>query len=1338
MERPAYGGRGGFWPGILLLWALLGTVLALGAQARPARGKKVVFIAGKKSHGPGEHEYEKGCRLLARCLESSPNLKGIRTEVCADGWPEDPRTLDDADSIVIFCDGSDHSEADHPLLQGDRLAVLGRAMARGAGLVLLHYTLFVPSKRGGPEFLDWAGGYFDYETGTAANHWYSKIRTAATEPAPATPGHPVSRGLQPFPLREEYYYGMRFREGDRRLTPILTTPLPDEPGPQTVAWAVQRQDGGRGFAYTGGHFHANWEVEGLRKMVLNGIAWTARREVPQGGVQSVVSDEPSSKETLRALILTGRHHPAHDWRATTEALKEGIGRDRRFQFDVWEDPERLATEDLSRYDLLIQNYNNWERPGLSEAAREKLLRFVRDGKGLVVLHFANGAFLDWPDYRRLSRRTWIEGTSGHDPYGPFRVEIGKGDHPITRGIPAYNTTDELYFKQQGELPAEPLVFARSRVTGQEEPLAFVYEEGKGRVFQILLGHDAQAVRTGGTAALIRRGAAWVARREPADLPVEATPAARLAEGRFGKALNPSGATVTAASKPAYQGPPLTVECWTKLQGKSGFNILVANGPKESSAHWEIYTTAGTGTFSAYLPGVKPSAIDSGVPIVDGQWHHVAMSYTPGRVRLFVDARAVADQAVSPGTGTPLPGPLYFGAYPPQGLGCDGLIDEVRITRSAREIVRVPEAPPEVEEETLGLWRFDTLDGGRLPDASRENNPALAGSGLSGPEPAKVTQTGPASFPVVRSSVDWANVGNDKGGMRYSPLKQINRENVKNLEVAWVYHSGDGGPANATTLECTPIVVEGVMYLTTAQVSIAALDAATGRELWKFNARGGGVNRGVAYWSDRKPGGQRRILSGLADGRLISLDARTGKPDEGFGKGGSVDLRAGIERDISRVPYGCSSAPMVFEDRVMLPFLSSESQPGAPGDIRAFDVRTGKEAWRFHTVPRPGEVGNETWEGDSWKERAGVNPWSGFTLDDQRGILFCGTGSAASDFYGADRKGRNLFANCTLALDARTGKRLWHFQTLHHDLWDHDLPCPPVLVQVEHGGRKIPAAAQVTKTGYLFLFNRRTGEPLFPVEERPVPASDVAGEQAWPTQPFPVKPPPFSRQSIGEDDLSNISPETNASVREKFRHLRGGPAFTPPSVPGTVTIPGFHGGATWSGASFDPGSGLLYVNSNNVPNVTTLVKLPAGVPPYNFTGYFRFLDENGYPAVKPPWGNLTAIDLSRGEIAWQVVLGEFPELTARGVPQTGTENFGGTIVTAGGLVFIGGTKDEKFHAFDKRTGRLLWDYKLDAGGYATPCTYSVNGRQFVVIAAGGGGKLGTKSGDGFVAFALPRR
>jgi quinoprotein glucose dehydrogenase len=621
-----------------------------------------------------------------------------------------------------------------------------------------------------------------------------------------------------------------------------------------------------------------------------------------------------------------------------------------------------------------------------------------------------------------------------------------------------------------------------------------------------------------------------------------------------------------------------------------------------------------------------------------------------------------------------------------------------------------------------------------------------------------------------AQTDWPNVGNDKGGLRYSALKQINRDNVKKLRVAWTYRTGDAGPENKTMIECTPLVMNGVMYLTTAKVRVVALDAASGRELWKFDPfvsvpttneiypAGNGVNRGVAYWEGASAdprltksasgaqlvqgnGKLKRILLATSDGRLLSLDARTGQLDPAFGNKGTVDLREGLgtelQRAARRITYGATAPPAIFDNVVVVGIsLGDGPPPHVPGDVRAFDVRTGKELWRFHTVPRPGEFGHETWAKDSWQNRGGANAWSGATVDTKRGWVFVSTGSAAFDFYGGDRLGDNLFANCVIALDARTGKRIWHYQIVKHDIWDYDLPAPPALVTVTHKGKKIDAVAQVTKTGYVFLLDRQTGKPLFDVEERAVPASDVPGEQTAATQRFPTKPPALVPQAFTEEMATNISPEARAHVLNQLKTLRHGSIFMPITLQPTVVLPGLFGGFSWAGASFDPETGTLYANTNNIPRLMKLVATPDKPYPYRISSYDRFNDAEGYPAVKPPWGMLNAIDLNRGEIRWQRVLGELSALTQRGIPPTGTENLGGTIVTAGGLVFVAATKDEKFRAFDKKTGELLWEHQLPAAGYATPSVYEINGKQMVVIAAGGGGKLLTKSGDSFVAFALP--
>ena len=586
--------------------------------------------------------------------------------------------------------------------------------------------------------------------------------------------------------------------------------------------------------------------------------------------------------------------------------------------------------------------------------------------------------------------------------------------------------------------------------------------------------------------------------------------------------------------------------------------------------------------------------------------------------------------------------------------------------------------------------------------------------------------------------EWPVYGGDPAGTRYSPLDQINRGNVRQLQVAWTWHSRDKRDDPPSTMECNPIVVDGVMYVTTALIRACALEAATGKVIWTFNpfseGEAHGVNRGVTYWSE---GMDKRILF-VSDSLLYALDAATGTPIKSFGNAGRVDLHRDLDREVAGQLVGATTPGVVYKNLLILGSYVNEG-PGhsAPGHIRAYDVRTGRREWIFHTIPHPGEFGHETWGGDSWETAGGANNWGGMTLDPERGLVFLATGSPAFDFYGGDRVGQNLFGNTVLALDALTGKRVWHFQTLHHDLWDNDLPCAPNLVTIEREGIKIDAVAQVTKTGMVYVLDRQNGEPVFGVEEGSAPESDLEGEQPWPTQPFPLAPPPFARQDFTEDLLTDISPEAHDYALNIFRASRAGKIFMPPSKKGTLVFPGFHGGANWSGASVDPLTGILYVNSNELPWLLTMIDAPPGAGfPYDHTGYHRFLDQEGYPAIKPPWGRLNAIDLNRGTILWQVTLGEFPELTERGLPPTGTENFGGTIVTAGGLVFIGATKDEKFRAFDKESGKILWEYQLEAGGYATPSTYEVDGKQYVVIAAGGGGKLGTHSGDSFVAFSLP--
>lgn len=641
-----------------------------------------------------------------------------------------------------------------------------------------------------------------------------------------------------------------------------------------------------------------------------------------------------------------------------------------------------------------------------------------------------------------------------------------------------------------------------------------------------------------------------------------------------------------------------------------------------------------------------------------------------------------------------------------------------------------------------------------------------------------------------------------------------------LDVAWRFDSEESGG-----LQTSPIEIDGVLYGLTPTQKVFALQAATGQLLWKFDSgiKGTQPDRGLTFWSD---GRDRRILVGVLN-FVYALDAATGKPIPNFGKDGRIDLREDLGRDPASQAIYMTSPAVTYKDLMIVGGRESETLPASPGDIRAYEVRTGKLRWSFHTIPHPGEFGSDTWPKDAWKTSGAANNWAGMTVDAARGIVYAPTGSAAFDFYGADRLGEDLFANCLIALNAETGERIWHFQGVRHDLWDRDFPSPPVLLSVEHNGRKIDAVAQTSKQGFVYLFDRTSGAPLYPLDCRNYPPSNVPGESAAPQQCLPSKPAPFARQMLSENLLSKRTPEIHQWALDKFRTFRSEGQFVPFSLgKDTVVFPGFDGGAEWGGPAVDPETGILYVNANDLAwtgalaentdsNATKALytsqcsvchrETMAGSPPaipsllgvgdrlsrtevgttiengkgrmpgfsipddvqfdalvdyvisggkeregkevisagptppalkYHFTGYRRFYDPDGYPAVVPPWGTLSAINLNTGEYVWEIPLGEYPELAAKGVKNTGTENYGGPLVTSGGLLFIGATNyDKKFHAFDKSTGALLWEATLPFAGNATPITYELNGRQFVVIAAGGGKDPKSKSGGVYVAFAL---
>ena len=702
---------------------------------------------------------------------------------------------------------------------------------------------------------------------------------------------------------------------------------------------------------------------------------------------------------------------------------------------------------------------------------------------------------------------------------------------------------------------------------------------------------------------------------------------------------------------------------------------------------------------------------------------------------------------------------------------------------------------------------------------------------------------------------WPTYAGSKDGNRYSSNTQITPENVTQLQIAWTYSSQDKDTGNRSQNQCNPIMIDGVLYGTTPALKLFALNAATGQQNWSFDPAKEDtlakhnpfaffkVCRGVAYWQDEQ-GNDKRIFYSVG-AKTYAINAIDGKPVKSFGNNGCIDLADNLDREKDNSTYVSGTTPgIIFKDLLIIGTRVSESADAAPGHIRAYDVRTGERKWIFHTIPHPGEFGYYTWEDkEAWKKMGGANNWAGMSLDEKRGIVYVPTGSTGSDFYGGMRKGTNLFANSLLALHAATGKYLWHYQVVHHDLWDRDLPANPNLITVKHNGQSIDAVAQITKHGYVFVFDRTTGKPVFPINEIPVPQDALPGEAPWPTQPIPTLPEPFARQRFDLSDVTDLSPEVHREMMEKYQKVKNRSLFAPPSKEGGWIFPGFDGGGEWGGAAVDPETGIMYVNSTELPWALTMIDAPktntpsgsikeigrgvynkfciachgpelkgngtsftslvnigakyradaiqkiiengrnmmpafkqieqhdkealiaflmntptsepaskktsASNPkepvttnksildevPYTMTGYNRFLDKNGYPGIKPPWGTLNAVDLNTGKLLWKVTLGEFEALSKLGIPPTGTQTYGGPVVTKSGLVFIASTQDEKIRAFDKRNGKVLWEATLPAAGYATPATYVINGKQYVVIACGGG-KIGSKSGDEYVAFALP--
>jgi quinoprotein glucose dehydrogenase len=867
-----------------------------------------------------------------------------------------------------------------------------------------------------------------------------------------------------------------------------------------------------------------------------------------------------------------------------------------------------------------------------------------------------------------------------------------------------------------------------------------------------------------------------------------TPGGASVSAAFGNALR-GGMQV--AGRAEFRRRPLTVECWAKLDSAASFNILVASDTKESAEHWELYSYAESGVLSLYQPG-RGGEFKSEVNVCDSKWHYLAAVIEPERVRLFVDGKLVKDAPATPLQGEPSPGDLAFGQLVEGGLGCDGVVDNVRISRGARKISGVPAGPLPKDAATLGRWDFEvkTAATGKVDYWAVESAAARAALPEFRIIPAALPgELTPANgFPKRETFRTWHRSHGDNSGERYSALDQINRQNVTNLQEAWTYHSKDG----AANIQCNPVVAEGVMFAPTAGEHIVAVNAATGTELWRFKPGGHPAHRGLIYWPGEASETPRLFF--MAGNYLYALDVKTGQRIGSFGKDSRTPL-----------PGSATAGPAIFQHIIVV--------PGFERDVWGLDLFSGKLLWTFHTVPHAGEFGYDTWD---QPVSYAANCWGGMALDEVRGIAYVTTGSPKDNFIGVDHRGDNLFANCVIAIDARTGKRLWHFQEIHHDIWDLDLAAPPNLTTITRNGCRVDIVAATTKIGNTLLLDRVTGKPVFPYRERRAPASNLPGEQTSPYQPDVEWPEPFARVEFKPGDLTDRSEESAKFVAGRFKGTTVG-FFQPCSEGKSNLFFGIHGGANWPGACVDPESGRLFVSANHIPWLISVVRnenpaddpkaprtrgqevfgircahchemdrlgigmtdealinlirkgtnsMPAQpeiseldlkalvdflmlrdrplrpAPPkaerprYRYNGYPKFLDHEGYPGNKPPWGTLNCLDLNSGKLLWKVPLGEYPELTREGVPKTGTENFGGAIVTAGGLVFCSGTRDSRIRAFDKDTGAELWSAKLPWVGSAPPACYEVKGRQFIVIAATGGGKLGTPMGDAYVAFALP--
>jgi len=1158
-----------------------------------------------------------------------------------------------------------------------------------------------------------------------------------------------------------------------------------------------------------------------------------------------------SEERAAMLERLGIRQFAYDYRAehipTFDAEMEALKR-HDVRLLAWWFPGALNDEARNILDVLcrhnLRDVQLWVTGGgeptkdpteqqarvTAEAARLQPIAEAAGKIGCVVALYNHGGWFGEPE-NQIAIIEQLRGGGvtnvgivynqhhGHDHVARFRELLARmKPYLLTLNLNGMARNGDRIGKKilplgQGELDSELLSIIRD--SGWRGPIGILNhtdEDAEGRLLDNLEGLEWLLAQSPGHPVGNKpQPRTW---RDPATQPPSRSLSARGSaslQPAFGQAL---AGGMTVASKAEYRTRPLTVECFAKLDSKAGFNILVASDPKSSAEHWELYTYAGSGALSVYQPG-RGGEFKSNADICDGRWHHVAAILEPSRVRLFVDAKLVLDQAASRLAGTPVPGGLAFGQLVEGSLGCDGLVDDVRLSRGVREISFLPNQPLEKDASTIGLWHFADLQA-----TDRTDSPYWKIEDAKAREKLPLYQTIPAAKPEELTPANglprrdryrtWQRSHGDNGGTRFSALDQINRANVTNLQVAWTYHSGDG----SNYIQCNPIIANGVLFGPTPGKHIVALNAATGEELWRFKPEGIGkpAFRGLIYWPGRNGASERVLFP--AGKYLYALDPKTGRPIATFGVNGRTELPGNAPGDFGAATAG----PTVFENILV--------QPGFEKDVWGFDVVTGKQLWTFHTIPRPGEYGHDTWDRT---EDYGANCWAGMAMDETRGIAYFTTGGPKPNFIGVGHLGDNLFANCLVAIDARTGKYLWHFQEIRHDIWDLDISAPPNLGTITHNGKQVDVVAAVTKIGNTLLLDRVTGKPIFPFRLRRAPTSDLRGEVTSPYQPDVELPERFSKQEFTEDDLTERTEEAHEFALTRFKSATTG-WFRPGSEGRANLLFNIDGGAEWTGACIDPDTGRLYVSANhlgwlitifrdddpldnlrtpktrgqllyeatcaqchgtnrlgigtapalrglrhrlsdaavtnqvrtgknampampesqlNEPDLQALMDYlmlrdrplppakPTERPSYSFTGYPRFFDHEGYPANKPPWGTLNCIDLNTGKLVWKVPLGEHAELTKQGVPKTGTENYGGAIVTAGGLVFCVGTRDRKIRAFDKDTGAELWSAELPWVGNAPPATYEVDGRQFLVIPATGS-KLESQRGDAYVAFALPEK